>query len=109
MPDKSYSKQIRQANFMANPKMCAQMELTRALFTRMEECGIEPPENFTKFQWVNALKVQYWPVLASTGNTARTERSHSDSRTGKKSNEHWRCSCRGSLRMFVKNFFWGSQ
>ena len=41
------------------------MELTRALFTRIQECGIEPPENFTKFQWVNALKVQYWPVLVT--------------------------------------------
>ena len=63
MSDKNFSKQIRQANFMANPKMCAQMELTRALFTRMEECGIEPPGNFMKFQWVNALNVKYWPVL----------------------------------------------
>ena len=41
------------------------MELTRALFTRIQECGIEPPGNFTKFQWVNALKVQYWPVLVT--------------------------------------------
>ena len=65
MSDINFSKQIRQANFMANPKMCAQMELTRALFTRIEGCGIEPTGNLTNFQWVNALKVQYWPVLVT--------------------------------------------
>ena len=65
MSDKNYSKQIRQANFMANPRMCAQMELTRALLTHIEECGIERPGNFMKFQWVNALKVQYWSALVT--------------------------------------------
>ena len=49
MSDKIYSRQIWQANFMANPKMCAQMELTRALFTRIEECKIEPPGNLRSF------------------------------------------------------------